>query len=109
MADWNGPAMQALRASGYSNASRSKLVQGDVESLEWSDNRKFRCLGLGIIWRIPDAALSAMTARCRDLAVAGNLRARGRTSSAPDMHLNIARFAITHPVEAQLPATAGVS
>jgi hypothetical protein len=59
--------MQALRASGYSNASRSKLVQGDVESLEWSDNRKFRCLGLGIIWRIPDAALSAMTARCRDL------------------------------------------
>jgi hypothetical protein len=65
--DWSGPAMQALRASGYSNASRSKLVQGDVESLEWSDNRKFRCLGLGIIWRIPDAALSAMTARCRDL------------------------------------------
>jgi len=25
--------MQALKASGYSNASRSKLVQGDVESL----------------------------------------------------------------------------
>jgi hypothetical protein len=35
--------MQALRGSGYSNTSRSKLVQGDVESLEWSDNRKFRC------------------------------------------------------------------
>ena len=24
-------------------------------------------MGLGIVWRIPDAALSAMTARCRDL------------------------------------------
>ncbi len=62
--------MQALEASGYSKASRSKLVQGDVESLNGVITGNFDvvyCYGLLYHLEDPDAALSAMAARCRDL------------------------------------------
>jgi len=65
-----GEAMQALNASGYSNASRSKLVQGDVESLNGAITGNFDvvyCYGLLYHLEDPDAALSAMAARCLDL------------------------------------------
>ena len=65
-----GESMQALRASGYSSASRSKLVQGDVESLNGVITGNFDvvyCYGLLYHLENPDAALSAMAARCLDL------------------------------------------
>ena len=62
--------MQALEASGYSKASRWKLVQGDVESLNGTVTGTFDvvyCYGLLYHLENPAAALSAMAARCRDL------------------------------------------
>jgi ubiquinone/menaquinone biosynthesis C-methylase UbiE len=63
-------SMQALKDSGYGKASRSKLVQGDVESLNGAITGNFDvvyCYGLLYHLEDPDAALSAMAARCRDL------------------------------------------
>jgi 2-polyprenyl-3-methyl-5-hydroxy-6-metoxy-1,4-benzoquinol methylase len=59
--------MQALEASGYSKASRWKLVQGDVESLNGAVTGTFDvvyCYGLLYHLEDPAAALSAMAARC---------------------------------------------
>ncbi|MGH6841506.1 MAG: class I SAM-dependent methyltransferase [Methylocella sp.] len=63
-------SMQALQASGYPNASRSKLVQGDVESLNETLTGKFDvvyCYGILYHLEDPAAALSAMASRCLDL------------------------------------------
>jgi ubiquinone/menaquinone biosynthesis C-methylase UbiE len=63
-------SLQALEAAGYSKASRSKLVQGDVESLNGVITENFDvvyCYGLLYHLKDPDAALSAMAARCLDL------------------------------------------
>ncbi|MGQ0444364.1 MAG: class I SAM-dependent methyltransferase, partial [Beijerinckiaceae bacterium] len=63
-------SMQALEASGYPNASRSKLVQGDVESLNETITGQFDvvyCYGILYHLEDPAAALSAMASRCLDL------------------------------------------
>jgi hypothetical protein len=63
-------SMQALKDSGYDKASRWKLVQGDIESLNGARTGKFDvvyCYGLLYHLEDPGAALSAMAARCLDL------------------------------------------
>jgi cyclopropane fatty-acyl-phospholipid synthase-like methyltransferase len=63
-------SMQALEASGYNKCSRSKLVQGDVESLNGAITGNFDvvyCYGLLYHLEDPAATLSAMAARCLDL------------------------------------------
>ncbi len=62
--------MQVAMTSGYSKASRSKLVQGDVESLNGAIPENFDivyCYGLLYHLEDPAAALNAMAARCLDL------------------------------------------
>jgi SAM-dependent methyltransferase len=62
--------MQALKASGYSKASRSKLVQADVESLNEAILGKFDvvyCYGLLYHLEDPETALRAMAACCLDV------------------------------------------
>jgi SAM-dependent methyltransferase len=63
-------SMQELKDSGYANTSRSRLVQGDVESLNGTITESFDiiyCYGLLYHLEDPTAALSAMSARCLDL------------------------------------------
>jgi SAM-dependent methyltransferase len=62
--------MRAVLAAGYGKASRSKLVQGDVESLNGAIHESFDivyCYGLLYHLEDPAAALSAMAAHCLDL------------------------------------------
>jgi SAM-dependent methyltransferase len=62
--------MQAAIAAGYQKASRWRLVQGDVESLERAVNESFDivyCYGLLYHLEDPAAALTAMAAHCLDM------------------------------------------